>query len=52
MNRRAYGKSPATVNRETQLLGQAFRLAVKRRLLQRVPYIRRLPERNVRQGFF
>jgi integrase len=51
-NRLAGGKKAATVNRETQLLGQAFRLAVHRRVLTRTPYIRRLPERNVRQGFF
>jgi integrase len=46
------GKKPATVNRETQLLGQAFRLAQERLLVQRVPHIRHLPERNARQGFF
>jgi integrase len=51
-NRLADGKKHATVNRETQLLGQAFRLAVNRRMLTRAPYIRRLPERNARQGFF
>ncbi len=46
------GKAPATVNRETQLLGQAFRLAVERKRLSAAPRIRRLPERNARQGFF
>jgi integrase len=46
------GKKPATVNRETQLLGQAFRLAQERRLVQRIPHMRHLPERNARQGFF
>jgi integrase len=46
------GKKPATVNRETQLLGQAFKLAQEHGLVQRVPRIRRLPERNTRQGFF
>lgn len=46
------GKKPATVNRETQLLGQAFRLGQERRLVQRIPHIRHLPERNARQGFF
>jgi integrase len=51
-NRLADGKKPATVNRETQLLGQAFRLAVDCRVLTRAPYIRQLPERNARQGFF
>ncbi len=51
-NRLNEGKAPATVNRETQLLGQAFRLAVQRKLLSAAPRIRRLPERNARQGFF
>lgn len=46
------GRKPATINRETQLLGQAFRLAQTRRWVNRVPHIRKLPERNVRQGFF
>jgi integrase len=46
------GKKPATVNRETQLLGQAFRLGHERRFVQRIPHIRHLPERNARQGFF
>ena len=50
--RRAEGKAPATVNRETQLLGQAYRLAVRRGRLATMPYIRHLPERNVRDGFF
>jgi integrase len=51
-NRLDDGKKPATVNRETQLLGQAFRLAMNRRILTRAPYSRQLPERNARQGFF
>jgi integrase len=43
---------PATVNRETQLLGQAFRLAVKPRHLNTIPEIQRLSEKdNARQGF-
>ena len=46
------GKRPATVNRETQLLGQAFKLAQEHGWVQRAPHIRRLPERNTRQGFF
>jgi integrase len=47
------GKAPATVNRETQLLGQAFRLAVERGRLNFTPKIRHLDETgNVRQGFF
>jgi integrase len=44
--------APATVNRETQLLGQAFRLGIERRKILTAPHIRRLSERNVRQGFF
>jgi integrase len=35
-----------------QLLVQAFKLAQEHGLVQRVPRIRRLPERNTRQGFF
>ncbi len=46
------GCKPSTVNRETQLLGQAFRLAETCRWVTRLPHIRRLPERNARQGFF
>jgi integrase len=51
-HRLADGKKPATVNRETQLLGQAFKLAQKHQFVQKVPHIRHLPERNIRQGFF
>lgn len=47
------GTAPATVNRRLQLLGQAFRLAVRRKVLNFAPAIRRLPETgNARQGFF
>lgn len=46
------GKAPATINRETQLLGQAMRLALARHRLVAVPAIRHLPENNARQGFF
>lgn len=42
---------PATVNRETQLLGQALRPFLERHRFP-VPKIRRLPEKNVREGFF
>jgi integrase len=49
----AGGKAPATVNRETQLLHQAFRLAVDRGRLVFMPKVRHLDESgNVRQGFF
>jgi integrase len=47
------GKAPATVNRSTQLLAQAFALAIERRRLSMAPHIRHLTERgNARQGFF
>lgn len=47
------GAANATVNRVTQLLGQAYGLAVKRGHLSRTPTIRHLSERgNERQGFF
>ena len=46
-------KRPATVNRSTQLLGQAYQLAIDRRRLNSSPSIRHLSEKgNERQGFF
>jgi integrase len=46
-------KSPATINRSTQLLAQAYKLAIQRRRLATAPAIRRLSEAgNARQGFF
>jgi integrase len=43
----------ATINRATQLLGQAFALAVERKHLSTAPKIRHLSEKdNARQGFF
>jgi integrase len=52
MRLNAGGCTPATVNRETQLLGQALRLAQARQLLPTAPSVRMLPEDNARQGFF
>ena len=46
------GRAPATINRSTQLVGQAFHLALRRRELNTKPYIRKLPEKNTREGFF
>jgi integrase len=46
------GRAPATINRCTQLVGQAYNLALRRKELNTKPYIRKLPERNARQGFF
>jgi integrase len=51
-DRLAAGKAKATVNRETQLLGQAMRLAFERHRISAVPSIRHLNGRNTRQGFF
>ena len=46
-------KAPATVNRSTQLLRQAYELAIKRRRLSNAPFIRHLSEKgNTRIGFF
>jgi integrase len=45
--------APASINRLTQLLGQAFNLALRQKRLTSCPYVRRLSEAgNVRQGFF
>ena len=50
---RLQDRRKATVNRETQLLGQAFRLAIERKKLRTAPKIRRLSEKgNERSGFF
>jgi integrase len=52
-DRKKAGMADATINRETQLLGQAFSLAVERRHLSTAPTIRHLSEQgNARQGFF
>lgn len=46
------GTAPASINRVTQLLGQAFKLAIRQKRLNSAPFIRRLSEiGNVRQGF-
>lgn len=50
--RLAAGKAEATVNRETQLLGQAMRFAYQRHRISAVPSIRHLKVKNTRQGFF
>ena len=47
------GRSRTTVNRELQLLGQAMRLAQRKKLLATVPHIEKFSEQgNARQGFF
>lgn len=51
--RREAGAAAATINRSTQLLAQAFKLAIERQHLSTAPRIRHLSERrNARQGFF
>lgn len=51
--RQQAGAAAASINRGTQLLGQAYALAIERKRLVSGPKIRRLPEGdNVRQGFF
>src|SRR5262249_28738509 len=50
---RADGYSNATVNRRTQLLAQAFKVAIRNKLIADAPFIPRLSEvGNERQGFF
>src|SRR6266404_5927784 len=50
---REQGYSNATVNRRTQLLGQAFKTAIRNKQLSQQPFIPRLSEiGNERQGFF
>jgi integrase len=47
------GKAPSTINHKIQLLGQAYKLAIKRGDLWRGPQIRKLTEEGrARQGFF
>jgi hypothetical protein len=50
--RLATGGAPGTINRSTQVFGQAFKLAVERGQLSSAPKLRHLPERNARTGFF
>ncbi len=50
---REQGYSNATINRRTQLLGQAFKVAIRNKVLSLAPFIPRLSEiGNERQGFF
>jgi integrase len=45
--------SRTTVNRETQVLGAAMRLAKRKKLITEMPYIEHFSEKgNARQGFF
>ena len=40
------GRSRTTVNRELQLLGQALRLAKRKKLLKEVPHIEKFSEKD------
>lgn len=44
------GSASATINRSTQLLAQAFKLAIDRKHLSTAPQIRHLSEREMRGG--
>src|ERR1019366_1812518 len=46
------GVANSTINRETELLGRAFRLARNEGTLTLAPAIPSLPENNARRGFF
>lgn len=46
------GVANATINRETEILGRAFRLALSEGTLALAPAIPSLPENNARRGFF
>lgn len=50
--RQATGKAAATINRETEILGRAFRLAVDDGRLAFAPKMPALREDNARKGFF
>lgn len=51
--RLAQDHKPATINRITQIIGQAYRLAIRRKDLNAMPDIRHLSEAgNERKGFF
>ena len=46
------GLANATINRETEILGRAFRLALNEGTLAMAPKFPSLPEHNARKGFF
>src|SRR5262249_1473746 len=46
------GASNATINQELSALGRLFALALESELLTTKPHITKLPENNVRTGFF
>lgn len=51
-DRQKQGLSNAKINRETEILGRAFKLALEEGRLSHCPKIPALAERNARKGFF
>jgi integrase len=51
-SRQAEGANNGTINRELAALKRAFNLGLQAEKITRKPYIRKLAENNVRQGFF
>ena len=49
--RQAAGAANASINREASDLKRAFNLAIQPKRLYKKPYMLRLPEKNVREGF-
>jgi integrase len=45
------GYANASINRITGMVGRAFQLAMVEGRISRAPYIKHLPENNIRQGF-
>jgi integrase len=53
LRRRGKGHSNSTINHRTQLLRQAFKIAIRNKVVSMTPYIPRLSEiGNEREGFF
>jgi len=50
--RLAAGRKPATLTAEMTYLKQAFKLAERKKLIERIPHIQRFKLNNARQGFF
>jgi integrase len=48
----ALGRAPATINVEMQYLQQAFKIALRKKLVDKMPHVPRLKFSNARQGFF
>ena len=51
-NMQRQGRKPETINREMDVLRSAFRQGYRHDLVQRMPYIKRLPQLAVRNEYF